>query len=64
MNETPEDWRPGPDTEDGAGPSGDLETETPRTESEPGAEEPVPEGGQGAAGAGGPSPERPEHRGH
>ncbi len=60
MTENPEDWHPGHDIEEGAGPSGDLETEDQRTPTEPGAEEPVPEGGGGAAGSGGPSPERPD----
>lgn len=60
MSENPEDWHPGHDIEEGAGPSGDLETKQKRTKPEPGAGEPVPEGGQGAAGAGGPSPERAE----
>ena len=58
MNENPEDWHPGDDTEDGGGPSGDLETKEELTKQEPGAEESVADGGQGAAGAGGPSPDR------
>ncbi len=57
MENDPENWHPGHDIEEGAGPSGDLETKKERTEPDPGAEEPVPEGGGGAAGAGGPSPE-------
>lgn len=60
MSETPDDWHPGHGIEEGGGPSGNLETEQERTEPEPGADEPVPEGGQGAAGAGGASPERAE----
>ena len=60
MSENAENWHPGHDTEEGAGPSGDLETKEQRTEREPGAEEPVPEGGRGAAGAGGPSGEDPK----
>ena len=60
MSESPDDWHPGHDTEEGAGPSGELETKEERTDKEPGADEPVPEGGQGAAGAGGPSPEHPK----
>lgn len=58
--EPPEDWHPGHDVEEGAGPSGDLETKQERTGEEPDADEPVSEGGGGAAGAGGPSPEPPE----
>jgi hypothetical protein len=58
MNDDPEDWHPGHDTEEGGGPSGNLETNEERTDAEPKAAEPVPGGGQGAAGAGGPSPER------
>ncbi len=57
MTEEPEDLHPGHDIEEGAGPSGDLETKPKKTEAEPGADEQVPEGGQGAAGSGGPSPE-------
>lgn len=60
MDANPEEWHPGHDVEEGAGPSGDLETKAERTEKEPRAGEPVHEGGQGSAGAGGLSPERPE----
>jgi hypothetical protein len=60
VSEEPEALHPGHDIEEGAGPSGDLETGEEHTEQQPGAEEPVSEGGQGAPGAGGPSPERRE----
>ncbi len=60
MGENSEDLHPGHDIEEGGGPSGNLETEEQRTDREPGADEPVPEGGQGAAGGGGPSPEQPK----
>ena len=60
MGENAEDLHPGHDIEEGGGPSGNLETKEERTEPEPGAHEPVREGGQGAAGAGGPSSEHPK----
>lgn len=65
MGEDPESWHPRHDVEEGTGPSGNLETKRERTEPDPGAEQPVAEDGEGAAGAGVmTAPGRPRARRH
>jgi hypothetical protein len=60
VDENPEDWHPGHDVEEGTGPSGDLETDAVKTGDKPKRHVPDGGGSQGAAGAGGPSPEPSE----